>query len=45
VGNDPVRLRLDWFKAVILPHEGALRGRMRRVLRQREDVEDVVAEC
>jgi RNA polymerase sigma factor (sigma-70 family) len=44
VGNDPVRLRLDWFKAVILPHEGALRGRMRRVLRQREDVEDVVAE-
>ena len=42
--NESIRLRLDWFKDVILPHEGALRGRMRRVLRQREDVDDVVAE-
>ena len=44
VVKDPVRLRLDWFKAVILPHEGALRGRMRRVMRQHDDVDDVVAE-
>jgi RNA polymerase sigma-70 factor (ECF subfamily) len=29
---------------MILPHEGALRGRMRHVLHRREDVEDVVAE-
>lgn len=44
VAQDSVRLRLDWFKAVILPHEAALRGRMRRVMRQSVDVEDVVAE-
>jgi len=44
VTNNPVRLRLDWFKATILPHEAALRGRMRRVLKQREDLDDVVAE-
>jgi RNA polymerase sigma-70 factor (ECF subfamily) len=44
VTNNPVRLRLDWFKTVILPHEAALRGRMRRVLRHREDLDDVVAE-
>lgn len=42
--TDPVRLRLDWFKAAILPHEAALRSRMRRVMRQAQDVEDVVAE-
>jgi RNA polymerase sigma factor (sigma-70 family) len=44
VAIDPVRLRLDWFKSTILPHEGALRSRMRHVLRNREDVEDIVAE-
>jgi RNA polymerase sigma factor (sigma-70 family) len=44
VAKDPVRLRLDWFKAVILPHEGALRGRMRRVMRRHDDVDDMVAE-
>jgi len=44
VAKDPVRLRLDWFKEVVLPHEAALRGRMRRVMRRHEDVDDVVAE-
>jgi RNA polymerase sigma factor (sigma-70 family) len=44
VAKDPVRLRLDWFKAVILPHEGAWRGRMRRVMRRHDDVDDMVAE-
>lgn len=42
--TDPVRLRLDWFKHAILPHEAALRNRMRRVMYQAQDVEDVVAE-
>jgi len=42
--TDPVRLRLDWFKSTILVHEAALRSRMRRVMHQRQDVEDVVAE-
>lgn len=39
-----VRAKLDWFKAVILPHEAALRGRLRRVLPRRDDLDDLVAE-
>ncbi|MDZ7895995.1 MAG: sigma-70 family RNA polymerase sigma factor [Sphingobium sp.] len=39
-----VRAKLDWFKSVILPHEGALRARLRRVLPKRDDVDDLVAE-
>jgi RNA polymerase sigma factor (sigma-70 family) len=44
-GVETVRARLDWFKAAILPHEGALRGRLRRVISRASDVDDLVAEC
>lgn len=40
-----IRARLDWFKTAILPHEGALRSRLRRVMPRGSDVDDVVAEC
>lgn len=42
---DPVRARLEWYKQAILPHEGALRTRLRRVLPDGHDVDDVVAEA
>lgn len=38
------RAKLDWFKEVILPHESALRSRMRRALPREEDIDDLVAE-
>ncbi len=41
---ESVRARLDWFKATILPHEAALRDRLRRVLSRRDDVDDLVSE-
>lgn len=40
-----VRERLDWFKQAILPHEGALRSRLRRIVSRSHDVDDIVAEC
>lgn len=40
-----VRARLEWYKQAILPHEGALRSRLRRVLPDGADVDDVVAEA
>lgn len=40
-----IRARLDWFKQSILPYEGALRSRLRRVMSRSHDVDDVVAEC
>lgn len=42
---DSVRARLDWFKQSILPHEGALRSRLRRVMSRSHEVDDLVAEC
>jgi RNA polymerase sigma factor (sigma-70 family) len=39
-----VRAKLDWFKAVILPHEAALRSRLRRLLPASQDIDDMVAE-
>lgn len=36
--------RLDWFKTVILPHQGALRGRLRRMAPPGADLDDLVAE-
>lgn len=36
--------RLEWFKAVILPHEGALRSRLRRLCPAGFDVDNLVAE-
>jgi RNA polymerase sigma factor (sigma-70 family) len=43
--TESVRARLDWYKQAILPHEGALRSRLRRVLPDGADVDDVVAEA
>ncbi len=40
-----IRARLDWFKEAILPHEGALRSRLRRIVPPGGDVDDLVAEC
>lgn len=42
---DSVRARLEWYKQAILPHEGALRARLRRILPDGHDVDDVVAEA
>jgi RNA polymerase sigma-70 factor (ECF subfamily) len=42
---DSVRARLDWYKGCILPHEGALRARLRRVLPDGYDIDDMVAEA
>ena len=44
-GNGSVRARLEWYKQAILPHEGALRARLRRVMPDGADVDDVVAEA
>jgi RNA polymerase sigma-70 factor (ECF subfamily) len=41
---ESVRAKLDWFKETILPHEAALRARLRRVLPRRDDLDDLVAE-
>lgn len=41
---DDLRDRLQWFKAVILPHEGALRARLRSLRQRAEDLDDLVAE-
>ena len=43
--TNAVRARLDWYKRAILPHEGALRSRLRRVLPDGADVDDMVAEA
>ncbi len=37
--------RIDWFKASILPHERALRARLKRAATAEDDVDDVVAEA
>lgn len=39
-----LRARIDWFKAEVLPHEAALRSRLRRVMPRRADLDDIVAE-
>lgn len=36
--------RLSWFKSTILPHQGALRARLRRMLSADADLDDIVAE-
>lgn len=41
---DEVAERLAWFKAVILPHQGALAARLRRICPPGFDVENLVAE-
>lgn len=41
---DEVRAKLDWFKTNILPHQGALRERLRRTLPRAADLDDMVSE-
>ncbi|MCJ2183000.1 sigma-70 family RNA polymerase sigma factor [Novosphingobium sp. 1949] len=41
---DDIRARLDWFEAVILPHQPALRTRLGRILRFSQDLDDTVSE-
>ena len=41
---ESTRAKLDWFKQYILPHEGALRARLRRVLPAGHDCDDLVSE-
>jgi RNA polymerase sigma-70 factor (ECF subfamily) len=41
---DGLATRLTWFKAVILPHEGALRARLRRLCPPGFDIDNLVAE-
>jgi RNA polymerase sigma-70 factor (ECF subfamily) len=41
---DDLAARLDWFKSVILPHESALRSRLRRLCPPGFDVDNLVAE-
>jgi len=36
--------KLEWFKSVILPHEGALRARLRSLRQKPENLDDLVAE-
>ena len=37
--------RISWFKAEVLPHEPALRRYLGRVVRSREEVDDIVSEA
>ena len=37
-------VRLEWFKAVVLPHEATVRSRLRRICPQGFDVDNLVAE-
>ena len=37
-------VRLEWFKAVVLPHEAAVRSRLRRICPPGFDIDNLVAE-
>jgi len=41
---DEVRAKLNWFKSVILPHQSALRARLRRIAPHSGELDDLVAE-
>ncbi|MCT2400940.1 sigma-70 family RNA polymerase sigma factor [Novosphingobium sp. HK4-1] len=41
---DEIRAKLDWFEAVVLPHQAALRSRLSRILRSSQDLDDTVSE-
>lgn len=41
---DETRTKLDWFKSIILPHQSALRARLRRINIDAQDVDDLVSE-
>lgn len=44
-GVHPTRAKLDWFRTTILPHEAALRARLRRLLPNSSEVDDIVSEA
>ena len=41
---DELRAKLDWFKQVIMPHQPALRARLRRIAPNAAEHDDIVAE-
>jgi len=41
---DDVRAKLDWFKGVVLPHQPALRARLRRSTSDSGELDDLVSE-
>lgn len=41
---DRIRAKLDWFKHVIMPHQPALRARLRRIVANAAEHDDIVAE-
>ncbi|MDF0545760.1 sigma-70 family RNA polymerase sigma factor [Sphingobium sp. H39-3-25] len=41
---DRVRAKLEWFKTCLLPHEAGLRARLRRILSNHHELDDMVAE-
>jgi RNA polymerase sigma factor (sigma-70 family) len=41
---DEARAKLNWFKSVVLPHQSALRARLRRIAPHADDLDDMVAE-
>ena len=41
----PTRAKLDWFRNTILPHEAALRGRLRKMVNTSSEVDDIVSEA
>lgn len=41
---DDVRAKLDWFKCVVLPHQPALRARLRKLTSDSWELEDLVSE-
>jgi RNA polymerase sigma-70 factor (ECF subfamily) len=41
---DEIRAKLDWYETVILPWQPALRGRLRRILKAGQDVDDTLSE-
>ena len=43
-GVSELLVRLEWFKAVVLPHEAAVRVRLRRICPPGFDVDNLVAE-
>jgi len=43
-GMSELLVRLEWFKAVVLPHEAAVRSRLRRICPSGFDVDNLVAE-
>lgn len=41
---DDIRAKLDWFKHVVLPHQPALRARLRRLTSNVTELDDLVSE-